>query len=120
MGYASPPAFEWTGLSDSRRLWSVKSASHFSDIVINFKSQERRGTTFFCNGVASAREAPMLSDPEGDEGRMDARLLAALSVVGCFLGAGEALVRISGARLHEAEGAAAARARGGPLLRPDL
>ena len=37
MGYASPPCFRGIGLGDNRQLWSVKSASHFSDIIVNFK-----------------------------------------------------------------------------------
>ena len=56
-GICVPSKLSRTGLSDYRRLWSVKSASYFSDLFINFKSQERRAHNFFCRGVAAATDA---------------------------------------------------------------
>ena len=40
-------AFAEPVLATTADFWSVKSASHFSDIVINFKSQQGRAPTFF-------------------------------------------------------------------------
>jgi hypothetical protein len=66
---------------------SVKSASHFSDLAINFKCKWSRAYNFFIRrGRGATRRLPRLGDPQGRPGMK--RMVAVIGLGCCSLIAG--------------------------------